>query len=167
MPLFSKHNEFTKVPKQRRTIRHPRTPDHTIDIPNRRWLGLVKSWRIALHKYDPEELQTEFKSQNEKDDKKMADKSNTEDSTTSNKKQPAKSLTVQERQIAEASTKGLLVDFGGVADVAAIERTVDGKEESGGAREFGDGAMEELDKLEANDDDEDFLDYDDSDDDLL
>lgn len=100
----------------------------------------------------------------------MADKSNNKEDTDSNKKHPLKSLTVQERQIAEATTKGLLVDFGtGVADVASsIERKVDGKEEIGeGFPVDGDGAMEELDKLEANDDDEDFLDYDDSDDDLL
>lgn len=152
-----------QVKKHERSIRHPRTPDHTLDIPNRRWLGLVKSWRIALHKYDPEDLQTEFDAAKDKTGKpKPADTAAS-----------AKLMTEQERQIAEASTKGLLVDFGNtdqpVKDedgglqkekhsVVGSPMVVVGKEE----------VMEELDKLEAGCDDEDFLDYDDdSDDDLL
>ena len=36
-----------KVPAHKRRMRnpeHPMTPDHTRDISNRRWLGLVKAW---------------------------------------------------------------------------------------------------------------------------
>ena len=35
-----------KVPKhQRKRIKeHPMTPDHTLDLPNRRWQGQVKAW---------------------------------------------------------------------------------------------------------------------------
>lgn len=151
---------ISQVPKRARTIRHPRTPDHTIDIPNRRWLGLVKSWRIALHKYDPEDLQTEFNAQNDKDEKMKI-------------KMKAKSLTVQEQQIADASTKGLLVDFGATDQhqpTVPKDSVPDEKDSkvTSPAGIVADGAMEELDKLEANcDGDEDFLDYDDSDDDLL
>lgn len=166
-------------------MRHPRTPDHTIDIPNRRWLGLVKSWRIALHKYDPEELQSEFAAQIKTESEQMT--TSTDNDT---RKQPtAKPLTVQEKQIAEAATKGLLVDFnhnhnssGAVvvkneASVTGIK--TEGMEESvvvGGEDYFPAGevvaenVMDELDKLEAgvcDEDEEDFLDYDDSDDDLL
>lgn len=36
-----------QVPKESRRPRcvdHPATPDHTLDIPNRRWQGMVKAW---------------------------------------------------------------------------------------------------------------------------
>lgn len=39
-----------------RSMITPSTPDHTLDIPNKRWEGMVKSWRKALHHYDPPEL---------------------------------------------------------------------------------------------------------------
>lgn len=42
------YEEYTKkVPKHRRkprNIEYPVTPDHTVDIPNKRWQGLVKAW---------------------------------------------------------------------------------------------------------------------------
>mmetsp|Transcript_12309 Transcript_12309/g.23068 ORF Transcript_12309/g.23068 Transcript_12309/m.23068 type:complete len:229 (+) Transcript_12309:235-921(+) len=53
------YDEYLKqVPKSRRRKipEHPVTPDHTLDIPNRRWQGQVKAWRISLHKYDPKDL---------------------------------------------------------------------------------------------------------------
>uniref|UniRef100_A0A7S2WR92 Histone RNA hairpin-binding protein RNA-binding domain-containing protein n=2 Tax=Eucampia antarctica TaxID=49252 RepID=A0A7S2WR92_9STRA len=50
------YNEYTKqVPKETRrpkSMHHPRTPDHKVNIPNRRWLGMVSAWRVALHQYD-------------------------------------------------------------------------------------------------------------------
>jgi hypothetical protein len=41
------YDEYLKqVPKskRRRIPEHPVTPDHTLDIPNRRWQGQVKAW---------------------------------------------------------------------------------------------------------------------------
>jgi len=38
----------------------PSTPDHTLDIPNKKWNGMVRSWRVALHRYDPVDLQQSF-----------------------------------------------------------------------------------------------------------
>ena len=42
------YEEYIKqVPKHKRRIRsmkHPATPDHQKDIPNKRWTGLVKAW---------------------------------------------------------------------------------------------------------------------------
>jgi hypothetical protein len=53
---------ISAVPKRQREERngqlHPVTPDHTKDIPNRRWLGLVKAWRRKLHEWDPVDLAT-------------------------------------------------------------------------------------------------------------
>jgi len=48
-----------KVPKHQRRARSmdtPSTPDPTLDIPAKRWQGMVKAWRVALHKYDPVDL---------------------------------------------------------------------------------------------------------------
>jgi hypothetical protein len=39
--------EYTKqVPKEkrRRSMDTPSTPDHTLDIPTKRWQGMVKAW---------------------------------------------------------------------------------------------------------------------------
>ena len=52
MIMFGKntagYDEYVKqVPKESRRPRcmdHPATPDHTLDIPNRRWQGMVKAW---------------------------------------------------------------------------------------------------------------------------
>jgi hypothetical protein len=42
------YTQYTQqVPKQQRRIRSmdtPNTPDHTLDIPAKRWQGLVKAW---------------------------------------------------------------------------------------------------------------------------
>ena len=42
------YEEYIKqVPKHKRRLRsmkHPATPDHQKDIPNKRWTGLVKAW---------------------------------------------------------------------------------------------------------------------------
>lgn len=42
------YDEYTKkVPKHKRrprSMEHPSTPDHTLDIPNKRWQGLIKAW---------------------------------------------------------------------------------------------------------------------------
>jgi hypothetical protein len=45
------YTQYTQqVPKQQRRIRSmetPHTPDHTLDIPSKRWLGLVKAWYVV------------------------------------------------------------------------------------------------------------------------
>lgn len=42
------YTEYLKaVPKHKRrprNMKYPVTPNHTVDIPNKRWLGLVKAW---------------------------------------------------------------------------------------------------------------------------
>ena len=35
-----------KFPKDQRRSEHPNTPDHTSDIPNRRWQGQVRAWYV-------------------------------------------------------------------------------------------------------------------------
>jgi len=66
MIMFGKntvgYDEYIKqVPKHKRKVRsmdHPSTPDYKADIPTKRWQGLVKAWRKALHTFDPPDLQT-------------------------------------------------------------------------------------------------------------
>ena len=48
-------NYLKLVPKHKRSRNyqeHPRTPDHTLAISNRNWLGQIRVWREALHKFD-------------------------------------------------------------------------------------------------------------------
>lgn len=49
-----------KEKRQKRSMVTPSTPDHTLDIPNKKWNGMVRSWRVALHRYDPIDLQQSF-----------------------------------------------------------------------------------------------------------
>lgn len=46
------YTQYTQqVPKQQRRIRSmdtPNTPDHTLDIPAKRWQGLVKAWYAVI-----------------------------------------------------------------------------------------------------------------------
>uniref|UniRef100_A0A7S4EFM2 Histone RNA hairpin-binding protein RNA-binding domain-containing protein n=1 Tax=Pseudo-nitzschia australis TaxID=44445 RepID=A0A7S4EFM2_9STRA len=49
-----------KDKRQKRSMITPSTPDHTLDIPNKKWNGLMRSWRVALHRYDPVDLQESF-----------------------------------------------------------------------------------------------------------
>jgi hypothetical protein len=44
------------LPKDRRKMTDPWTPEHKANIPNKRWQGLLKTWRASLHKWDPEGL---------------------------------------------------------------------------------------------------------------
>ena len=53
--LFERHFEKSKKHSQSTDYRiqeHPRTPDHTLAISNRNWLGQIRVWREALHKFD-------------------------------------------------------------------------------------------------------------------
>jgi hypothetical protein len=54
------YDEYLKqIPKHKRRNfdpKQPSTPDATVAIPTRRWQGMIKAWRMALHDYDPPEL---------------------------------------------------------------------------------------------------------------
>jgi len=49
-----------KEKRQKRSMITPSTPDHTLDVPNKKWNGMIRSWRISLHRYDPVDLQHSF-----------------------------------------------------------------------------------------------------------
>jgi len=51
---------ISKEKRQKRSMITPSTPDHTLDIPNKKWNGMIRSWRISLHRYDPVDLQHSF-----------------------------------------------------------------------------------------------------------
>ncbi|XP_063706708.1 histone RNA hairpin-binding protein [Culicoides brevitarsis] len=46
-------NYIQAVPKEERKPSDPRTPNKHLKYSRRAWDGLVKQWRIQLHKYDP------------------------------------------------------------------------------------------------------------------
>ncbi|KAL7529879.1 hypothetical protein ACHAWF_003140 [Thalassiosira exigua] len=70
--LFGKntagYEEYAKkVPRHKRRHRSPQcpmTPDHTLDIPTKRWQGLMNAWRRSLHQYDPPDLHLRQPAQN-------------------------------------------------------------------------------------------------------
>jgi len=99
-----------KVPfrLRRKSKEHPVTPDHILDIPNRRWQGQVKAWRISLHQYDPKDLASDIHME-------PAIKGGSEKvaGTIPAVEVQGKSVhsTIQESQIALASSEGLQVDF--------------------------------------------------------
>ncbi|TMW67072.1 hypothetical protein Poli38472_012188 [Pythium oligandrum] len=48
-----------QVPRrERRRGEHPMTPDKTLKVSKKRFDGMIRVWRQALHKYDPEDLAT-------------------------------------------------------------------------------------------------------------
>ncbi|CAG9764965.1 unnamed protein product [Ceutorhynchus assimilis] len=49
-------NYIRTVPKSERSMDDPRTPPKHGKYSRRAWDGLIKQWRIKLHKYDVEEL---------------------------------------------------------------------------------------------------------------
>ncbi|XP_057669972.1 histone RNA hairpin-binding protein [Diorhabda carinulata] len=46
-------NYIQKVPKRERGPDDPKTPNKYIQYSRRAWDGLIKQWRLQLHKYDP------------------------------------------------------------------------------------------------------------------
>ena len=62
--LFGKntagYEEYAKkIPKHKRKFKsldHPTTPDHLVDIPTKRWQGQINAWRRSMHKFDPPDL---------------------------------------------------------------------------------------------------------------
>ncbi|EFA10320.1 histone RNA hairpin-binding protein [Tribolium castaneum] len=50
------YDEYTKlVPRQQRKSDDPQTPNKFLKYSRRGWDGLIKQWRLKLHKYDPNE----------------------------------------------------------------------------------------------------------------
>jgi len=89
-----------KIPKHKRkprSLEHPMTPDAGADIPNKRWLGLVKAWRKGLHKYDPPGMAVTTQ--------KIMSLSSFHGKVDETK------FTIQEKQIQEATLQGLPVQF--------------------------------------------------------
>jgi len=86
--------EVPKAKRKHRCMKHPTTPDHTLDIPTKRWQGLIKAWRRALHQYDPPDLEKNFMMEVEEPAKKN-------DAAT----------TIQDQELEKAQQDGLLVDI--------------------------------------------------------
>lgn len=42
---------FPKEKRQKRSMITPSTPDHTLDIPNKKWNGMVRSWYVSKFFY--------------------------------------------------------------------------------------------------------------------
>jgi hypothetical protein len=105
--LFGKntagYEEYVKqIPKHKRKQRSldcPTTPDYTIDIPTKRWQGLMNAWRRSLHKYDPADLHLHTISSQPTNITLAPRPCMTEDD-------------VQEEQIVQAKASGLQVAFG-------------------------------------------------------
>lgn len=95
--------EYTKqVPKQKRRTRSmetPSTPDHTLDIPTKRWQGMIKAWRKSLHNYDPADLVVDasFVTANSSISGDASNKNNNDNN-------------VQSREIEHAIAQGIMVD---------------------------------------------------------
>jgi hypothetical protein len=162
-----------KVPKNKRKkiAEHPSTPDYKADIPNRRWLGLLKAWRKSMHQYDPNDIMSDLDSE--------VKRQNPEQSNVAKISLQPKPENAKEKQIKEASSMGLPVDFTG--DESKTTSSIHGNEsceevanfdnEIEENNKFCDDQEDELDRWEAErinaDGDDLLLDYDDSDDDLL
>ncbi|KAL9189355.1 hypothetical protein ACHAXT_009030 [Thalassiosira profunda] len=138
--LFGKntagYEEYTKkVPRHRRRLRSPdcpATPDHTLDVPAKRWQGLVNAWRRGLHKYDPPDLHLRQPAQ---------------DKITLAPRPCATEEDRQQEEIAMAKAAGLQVAFGGMSVGRNFFGTEVGEEEIVAAPsaegELGEGKTEE------------------------
>lgn len=154
-----------KVPKESRKkiLEHPSTPDWKADIPNRRWLGLVKAWRISLHQYDPKDLKSDLDSNIEGGD-------NGENKVKNIALKP-KPQSIKDHQIVHASSQGLQVDFAD-NDTKAPSQTKSNElnDETFDDTQVSANELDGLGKWEANNvgnEEELLLDYEDSDDELL
>ena len=90
-----------KVPKEQRQPRSmitPSTPDHTLDIPNKRWQGMVRAWRRALHQYDDKENSDKIETNTTKKWEAVPDNAVQQE------------VDAQDHELATAQANGLLVD---------------------------------------------------------
>ena len=105
--LFGKntagYEEYVKqIPKHKRKQRSldcPTTPDYTVDIPTKRWQGLMNAWRRSLHTFDPADLHLHTISSQPTNITLAPRPCMTEDD-------------IQEEQIVQAKASGLQVAFG-------------------------------------------------------
>jgi len=108
------YDEYIKqVPRHQRgkyNMERPSTPDINADIPTRRFQGMVKAWRRALHKYDPPDLA--------KDDDKEKETPKKVDDTSNIKKE----ICVKAKQIEEATRLGVQVNF--TAENSQVENII-------------------------------------------
>mmetsp|Transcript_21044 Transcript_21044/g.34810 ORF Transcript_21044/g.34810 Transcript_21044/m.34810 type:complete len:192 (+) Transcript_21044:98-673(+) len=91
------YDYIREVPKEKRrpnSMKHPATPDATLDIPTKRWQGMIKAWRKALHQYDPADLAHAFAEASAQKEQPIVD-----------------DKTVKGKELARAHEKGLLVDI--------------------------------------------------------
>lgn len=95
------------VPRDERQRGMPQTPNPRLDIPAKRWEGLVRAWRIRLHEYDPPDLKTQLDVENDL----VAEQQETKD------KEPDEEVGFNtgnpdlDTQLREAMRQGLLVDL--------------------------------------------------------
>eukprot|EP00535_Pseudo-nitzschia_heimii_P006296 CAMPEP_0197188980 /NCGR_PEP_ID=MMETSP1423-20130617/18909_1 /TAXON_ID=476441 /ORGANISM="Pseudo-nitzschia heimii, Strain UNC1101" /LENGTH=295 /DNA_ID=CAMNT_0042640983 /DNA_START=372 /DNA_END=1259 /DNA_ORIENTATION=+ len=95
-----------KEKRQKRSMITPSTPDHTLDIPNKKWNGLVRSWRVALHRYDPVDLQQSFTAARETAQAEQRRITRPPGGTAVD--DPAAALTVKEKELADSGLSNLV-----------------------------------------------------------
>mmetsp|Transcript_2147 Transcript_2147/g.5711 ORF Transcript_2147/g.5711 Transcript_2147/m.5711 type:complete len:239 (-) Transcript_2147:2027-2743(-) len=125
-----------KIPKEKRQKRSmitPSTPDHTLDMPNKKWNGLVRSWRVALHRYDPVDLQESFVKGKEEQEARTKERYHRIHGTTTTGADDATLLSVKEKEIADS----------GVANLVRV--TPDGASSTPGGSSFDDSLSRQLD----------------------
>mmetsp|Transcript_45106 Transcript_45106/g.54648 ORF Transcript_45106/g.54648 Transcript_45106/m.54648 type:complete len:291 (-) Transcript_45106:71-943(-) len=102
------YDEYVKrVPKHKRkkfSMEHPSTPDATLDIPAKRFQGVMNAWRRALHRFDPPDLLEN--SLLVKEDEVV------KELTESAQKLLQCKDNIQAREIADATRRGLQVELG-------------------------------------------------------
>ncbi|KAG7365887.1 histone RNA hairpin-binding domain containing protein [Nitzschia inconspicua] len=104
VPLYKRHKFSMETPS---------TPDPTLDIPNKQWNGMVKAWRIALHKYDPVDLQQSFAKAHAEEqllanNQPVVSDGSTPSKSSSSSSSSSSSLTVKEQELEQAKSMGLL-----------------------------------------------------------
>lgn len=154
------YDEYLKQVKKedrKRIPEHPVTPNHTLDIPNRRWQGQVKAWRLALHRYDPKDLTSDFQQDTAPIPMQLTSATNTNTNSKEQGSVKKKPLTLKEEEMEEATDMGLQVEFQKEEEDVVEDQDV-----------FVDQTQENGDLWNAEcANDEDFVDFDDSDDDDL
>ncbi|CAJ1954483.1 unnamed protein product [Cylindrotheca closterium] len=109
------YDEYLRqVPKEKRQPRcmeTPSTPDYTLDMPNKRWMGQVRAWRRALHTYDPADLQTAFAESSMEQQASTASTMDTTSGDNNNNNSNDNNKSVQELQVEQAKAAGLPVQF--------------------------------------------------------
>jgi len=112
------YDEYSQqVPKHKRRprcMKHPMTPDHTLDIPTKRWQGLVRAWRRALHQYDPEDLASSFSAETTNSSSATAATVTpmpSSNGATSGNSATTTKTNIQEQQLADAAAQGLQVNL--------------------------------------------------------